>query len=96
MNTNTKKTNNNNQELIISDTNKSIKSYKQFLTRKEVYRPLFLITFLTVIQQFSGMTIMRSYVVKIFNNLSKIYFSDVDKNKTYKLSLQETLLKMIT
>ena len=95
MNTNTKKTNNNNQELIISDTNKSIKSYKQFLTRKEVYRPLFLITFLTVIQQFSGMTIMRSYVVKIFNNLSKIYFSDVDKNKTYKLSLQETLLKMI-
>ena len=79
MNTNTKKTNNNNQELIISDTNKSIKSYKQFLTRKEVYRPLFLITFLTVIQQFSGMTIMRSYVVKIFNNLSKIYFSDVDK-----------------
>ena len=95
MNTNTKKTNNNNQELIISDTNKSIKSHKQFLTRKEVYRPLFLITFLTVIQQFSGMTIMRSYVVKIFNNLSKIYFSDVDKNKTYKLSLQETLLKMI-
>ena len=95
MNTNTKKTNNNNQELIISDTNKSIKSYKQFLTRKEVYRPLFLITFLTVIQQFSGMTIMRSYVVKIFNNLSKIYFSDVDKNKTYKSSLQETLLKMI-
>ena len=95
MNTNTKKTNNNNQELIISDTNKSIKSYKQFLTRKEVYRPLFLITFLTVIQQFSGMTIMRSYVVKIFNNLSKIYLSDVDKNKTYKLSLQETLLKMI-
>ena len=95
MNTNTKKTNNNNQELIISDTNKSIKSYKQFLTRKEVYRPLFLITFLTVIQQFSGMTIMRSYVVKIFNNLSKIYFSDVDKNKTYKLSLQETMLKMI-
>ena len=95
MNTNTKKTNNNNQKLFISDTNKSIKSYKQFLTRKEVYRPLFLITFLTVIQQFSGMTIMRSYVVKIFNNLSKIYFSDVDKNKTYKLSLQETLLKMI-
>ena len=95
MNTNTKKTNNNNQELIISDTNKSIKSYKQFLTRKEVYRPLFLITFLTVIQQFSGMTIMRSYVVKIFNNLSKIYFSDVDKNKTNKSSLQETLLKMI-
>ena len=95
MNTNTKKTNNNNQELIISDTNKSIKSYKQFLTRKEVYRPLFLITFLTVIQQFSGMTIMRSYVVKIFNNLSKIYFNDVDKNKTNKLSLQETLLKMI-
>ena len=80
MNTNTKKTNNNNQELNISDTNKSIKSYKQFLTRKEVYRPLFLITFLTVIQQFSGMTIMRSYVVKIFNNLSMIYFSDVDKN----------------
>jgi len=36
---------------------------------KELYRPLFLITYLTIIQQFSGMTIIRSYVVKIFNSL---------------------------
>ena len=53
---------------------KSRGSYKEFLTRKEIYRPLFLITFLTVIQQFSGMTIIRSYVVKLFKNLSMYLF----------------------
>ena len=47
------------------------RSIKQFFTRKELYKPLFLITYLTIIQQFSGMTILRSYVVKIFNSLGK-------------------------
>ena len=47
------------------------RSLKQFLTRKELYKPLFLITYLTIIQQFTGMTIIRSYVVKIFNSLGK-------------------------
>ena len=47
------------------------RSIKQFFTRRELYKPLFLITYLTIIQQFSGMTILRSYVVKIFNSLGK-------------------------
>ena len=47
------------------------RTYKQFFTRKELYRPLFFITFLTIIQQFSGMTVIRSYVVKIFNEIGK-------------------------
>ena len=51
------------------------RTYKQFFTRKELNRPLVLITFLAVIQQFSGMTIIRSYVVKIFNNLGIMNFA---------------------
>ena len=47
------------------------RSIKQFLTRKELFKPLFLLTFLTIIQQFTGMTIIRSYAVKIFNSLGK-------------------------
>ena len=47
------------------------RTYKQFFTRKELYRPFFFITFLTIIQQFSGMTVIRSYVVKIFNEIGK-------------------------
>ena len=47
------------------------RSIKQFVTRKELYKPLFLITYLTIIQQLTGMTIIRSYVVKIFNTLGK-------------------------
>ena len=47
------------------------RTYRQFFTRKELYRPLFFITFLTVIQQFSGMTVIRSFVVKIFNEIGK-------------------------
>ena len=50
------------------------RSYKQFLTRKELYRPLFFITFLSFIQQFSGITVITSYVVKIFNEIGKFTF----------------------
>ena len=50
------------------------RSYKQFLTRKELYRPLFFITFLSFIQQFSGMTVITSYVVKMFNEIGKFLF----------------------
>ena len=50
------------------------RSYKQFFTRRELYRPLFFVTFLSFIQQFSGVTVIRSYVVKIFNEIGKSYF----------------------
>ena len=53
------------------------RSIKQFFTRRELYKPLFLITYLTIIQQFSGMTIIRSYVVKIFNSLGKKRYLDL-------------------
>ena len=45
------------------------RTYKQFLKRSELYKPLFLILFLTIIQRFSGMTVLRTYGVKIFNNI---------------------------
>jgi hypothetical protein len=37
--------------------------------RSEVFRPFLIIAFLSVIQQFSGMTILRAYVVKIFGKI---------------------------
>ena len=47
------------------------RTYKQFCTREELYRPFFLISFLAIVQQFSGMSVMRSYVVKIFHNIGR-------------------------
>ena len=63
------------------------RTYKQFFTRKELYRPLFFITFLSLIQQFSGMTVIRSYVVKIFNGIGNLI-----STQTYFFSPFENLL----
>jgi len=49
-----------------SDYVKSIKSHP------EVYKPLFIIVFLSLVQQFSGVSVIRAYVVKIFDEV----FSD--------------------
>ena len=48
-------------------TKKSVllKSFKN----AEVYKPFLIIVLLGVVQQFSGMTILRAYVVKIFNGI---------------------------
>jgi len=35
----------------------------------EVYKPILIVMMMSVIQQFSGMSILRAYVVKIFNNI---------------------------
>ena len=42
-----------------------LKSFKN----AEVYKPFLIIVLLGVVQQFSGMTILRAYVVKIFNGI---------------------------
>ena len=41
----------------------------QKLKKPEIYKPFQIIILLGFIQQFSGMTILRSYVVKIFNEI---------------------------
>ena len=35
----------------------------------EIYKPFLIIVTLSIIQQFSGMSILRAYVVKIFNDV---------------------------
>jgi hypothetical protein len=35
----------------------------------EVYQPILIVMLMSVIQQFSGMSILRAYVVKIFDNI---------------------------
>ena len=35
----------------------------------EVYKPFLIVLFLCVVQQFSGMSVLRAYVVKIFNEV---------------------------
>ena len=64
-----KKTNEHNIESKIIDKIWYGRTYKQFFTRAELYRPFFLISFLSIIQQFSGMSVIRAYVVQIFRNL---------------------------
>merc|ERR1712106_1169339 len=64
-----------------SDYVKSIKSHP------EVYKPFFIIVFLSLIQQFSGVSVIRAYVVKIFDEV----FSDfgrqsVDNFNTFNSS----------
>lgn len=64
---------------------------KRMLKRPEIYQPFFIIVIMSLVQQFSGMSILRSYVVKIFNTI----FDDdapvtksntsVDKNDTLLL-----------
>ena len=49
------------------------RTYKQFCTREDLYRPLLLLSFMAIIQQFAGSSILRSYVVKIFNNIGGNY-----------------------
>jgi hypothetical protein len=44
------------------------KNFRHF-RRSEVLRPFLIIALLSVIQQFSGMTILRAYVVKIFGKI---------------------------
>ena len=40
-------------------------------THPELYKPFFIITMLSIVQQFSGATVIRGYVVKIFGNVFK-------------------------
>lgn len=43
--------------------------WKRFVDRPEVYKPFGIIMFLSLVQQFSAMSILRAYVVEIFDNL---------------------------
>ena len=36
---------------------------------QEIYKPFLIILVLSLIQQFSGMSVLRAYVVKIFNEV---------------------------
>ena len=42
---------------------------KNLNSHPEIYKPFLIIVTLGVIQQFSGMSILRAYVVKIFNGV---------------------------
>ncbi len=71
--TNSDKLNNNNND---NDNDKGKKmSGSGFMTKvrqmkaPEVYKPILIVMMMSVIQQFSGMSILRAYVVKIFNNI---------------------------
>ena len=78
---------------IISDNLKQLRETK---TRKsdyirsikdhpEVYKPLLIIVFLSLVQQFSGVSVIRAYVVKIFDEVFSDYnhqYSVEDHNKS--------------
>ncbi len=56
--------------------------WKRFVDRPEVYKPFGIIVMLSVIQQFSGMSVLRAYVVKIFDEV----FNPGKKNSVSVLS----------
>ena len=45
------------------------KSLIETFKRPEVYKPFMIILLMGILQQFSGMTVIRGYVVKIFNEI---------------------------
>ena len=44
-------------------------------------KPFLIIIFLSIIQQFSGMSILRAYVVKIFNKIFETTDDDITEGK---------------
>ncbi len=58
---------------------------KAMYQRPEVVKPFLIIMALSVVQQFSGMSIMRAYVVKIFNEV----FQENDPDQFSKLQDEE-------
>ena len=54
----------------------------------EVYKPFLIVLFLCVVQQFSGMSVLRAYVVKIFNEVFNHHSSYYSPFHTPDLSEQ--------
>ena len=54
----------------------------------EVYKPFLIVLFLCVVQQFSGMSVLRAYVVKIFNEVFNHHSSYYSPFHTADLSQQ--------
>lgn len=47
----------------------SLAWYQKFHNHPEIYKPFWILLFLTVIQQATGMSILRGYVIKIFDDV---------------------------
>ena len=59
------------------------------LTAAEVNQPILIVMLMSVIQQFSGMSVLRAYVVKIFDNI----FDDDDLQRHLIIELNGELPK---
>ncbi len=58
---------------MVENLSKSLHHFK----RPEVTKPFLIIIFLSIIQQFSGMSVLRAYVVKIFAKVFETSVEDV-------------------
>ncbi len=68
-NINTNNKNNNKISKVAERLRDGLMTKFRQLKVPEVYKPILIVMLMSVIQQFSGMTILRAYVVKIFHNI---------------------------
>ena len=57
--------------------------------RPEVYKPFLIIIILGLVQQFSGVSVIRAYVVKIFNEVFSEFSNESSLNKTLGIQISE-------
>jgi len=57
--------------------------------RPEVYKPFLIIITLGLVQQFSGVSVIRAYVVKIFNEVFSVLSNENSPNKTLGIQISE-------
>jgi len=58
-----------NLENLRNSTSRKSDYIKNIRKHPEIYKPFFIIVFLSLVQQFSGMSVIRAYVVKIFDEV---------------------------
>ena len=66
------------QSLRESRNERKITYVNDLKRHPEIYKPFLIIVALSIIQQFSGMSILRAYVVKIFN---EVFHTAVDADQ---------------
>ena len=67
-------------KLSLESNNEKSCHILEIFKRPEIFQPFLIILGLSFIQQFSGMSVLRSYVVKIFDNIFHREYEDITKS----------------
>lgn len=80
----------NNLAKLRENRSRKINYIRDLKEHPEIYKPFVIIAFLSIIQQVSGMSILRAYVVKIFNQVFHVEDFENVRNHTKSCESGET------